>query len=184
MELSSTAVGRWYADRSARKSHWRTRVAYYRAADELIAAGGQISWRDVVDCVEPQGSRATFYDIAGSGGVYSLHRALATSDDPQSLYLAWCYRRTDAVERLIDETKVWSFWAYRESARPGDITADIRAGLAEWSDRHPALAAALDCAPPMCAVEDLVRFGRSSPNLAFTRLAADIASTVRVPVGG
>jgi hypothetical protein len=49
--------------------------------------------------------------------------------------IAQCYHRADAVEQLIDETKVWSYWPYREhmlttQADPG-APADLAAQAIE-----------------------------------------------------
>lgn len=173
------------------KAHWRTKVSYYRAVSDLLGArtGLRPSWREVVARVEPRGSRTTFYDVTGPHARYPLFGALADSDDPQVMQLAWCYRRVDAVDHLIDEAKVWSYWMYRDVMlerlrSTTEPDALLSRALTDWARDHPALAAALDCAPPACAVEDMVRLrpGAVAAIRAYESLTAMIHSSLRPPV--
>ncbi|MDR7274001.1 hypothetical protein [Catenuloplanes atrovinosus] len=173
--LSSTVIAGWRRrlarDRHRERSHWRTKTAYYRAADTLLrdGAGRTPGWRDVVGTVLPQGSRTTFYEVAGEHARHPMMRDLTRDGSADSIQLALVYRRDDAVAQLIDETKVWSFWEYREELvrrfvaempGPDEAGREVRAALLAWAADHPELAAALDHAPPACTVEDLVVLGR------------------------
>lgn len=147
------------------KPHWRTKVAYYAAVCEAIAASpGQLpSWREIVEAVRPCGSRSTFYEVTGGGAKHPLLRAYRQAATPDALQIAYAYKRRRAVEQLIDEAKVWAFWPFREEwvrkARPiHDLDSAANAYLAavaDWARRSPFLAAAIDFAPPACAVEDI-----------------------------
>lgn len=170
-DLFHTVVGEWHrrlaTTRSAKRSHWRTKVIYFRAVAQLLATQPQarLGWRRIVEAAGPQGSRSTFYEVAGAHARHPLVDAFIRDGRLDSIQLALCYRRADAVAQLVDETKVWSFWPVRESllaafaAEPTPaeaMEAALVRALAEWARRHPGLAAALDCAPPACAVEDLM----------------------------
>jgi hypothetical protein len=153
-------------ERTDDKRHWRTRTSYYRALAALIAAGETAPpWYRIVHAVQPKGSRSTFYEMAGSRARNPLLGALVDAGSTEAIQVALCYQRSGAVDRLIDETKVWDYWPHREGvlARhfgPGvDAASTARAlvaSVARWAGRRPSLAAALDHAPPLCAVEDLL----------------------------
>lgn len=170
-DLFHTVVGEWHRRlstiRSAKRSHWRTKVIYFRAVARLLSMQpeARLSWRRIVEAAGPQGSRSTFYEVAGAHARHSLIDDLIRDGRLDSIQLALCYRRSDAVAQLVDETKVWSFWPYRErllaafAAEPMPaeaMEAALAHALTEWAGRHPGLAAALDHAPPACAVEDLM----------------------------
>ncbi len=193
-DLRDTAISRWRGSligvRAGGGQHWRTKVSYYRAVASLLDTRPQsvITWRDVVTRVQPRGCRTTFYGVAGPSAKYPLYGALVGSTDPKLIQLAWVYRRPDAMAQLIDETKVWSYWSYRESLlesmRSGaDPESLLRQALVDWALDHPALASASDHAPPACAVEDLVtvRGETIAPVRAYESLAATVAATVRMP---
>ncbi len=193
-DLRDTAISRWRGNligvRACGRPHWRTKVSYYRAVASLLDTRPQavITWRDVVARVQPRGSRTTFYDVAGPSAKYPLLGVLTRSTDPKLMQLAWVYRRPDAMAQLIDETKVWSYWLYREvlleRMRSGaDPELLLRRSLMDWAADHPALASASRHAPPACAVEDLVtvRGETIAPVRAYEALAATIAATVGVP---
>ncbi len=171
------------------KAHWRTKVSYYRAVAEVLGrtTGGAPSWREVVARVLPHGSRTTFYDVAGPHAKYPLLSALAGSEDPEVMQVALCYRRDDAIEYLIDEAKVWSFWPYRESILDhpwsvADPDAELTRAVTDWARDHPALARALDFAPPACAVEDLVRLRVGT--LAGLRAYRSMSATIDAVLAG
>lgn len=190
--LTGTVIAGWrqrlVRDRNRERSHWRTKTAYYRATADLIqgGAGRPPGWRDVVDAVLPQGSRTTFYEVAGEHARHPMVRDLARDDSADSIQLALVYRRVGAVAQLIDETKVWSFWEYREdlmrrfqAGTPGPEEAgrEVRTALLAWAADHPELAAALDHAPPACTVEDLVVLGGG--RAMAMRVAQELAGLLR-----
>ncbi|HKT04819.1 MAG TPA: hypothetical protein VJT31_35340, partial [Rugosimonospora sp.] len=98
------------------RRHWRTKVAYYQAVDELLATGetGPLAWQPIVDAVRPRGSRSTFYEVAGRHAKYPLVGALIQDGGMEAIQVALCYQRGSAVEQLIDEAKVWHYWRYRD----------------------------------------------------------------------
>jgi hypothetical protein len=170
-DLLHTVVGEWHRrlsnSPSPKRSHWRTKTIYFRSVDRLLATypDTRLTWRRVVDAAEPHGSRSTFYEVAGAHARHSLIDDLIRDGRLGSIQLALCYRRADAVTQLIDETKVWSFWPYRErllaqyAAAPAPLNmmeAALLDALRAWAGRNPGLAAALDCTPPACAVEDVM----------------------------
>lgn len=170
-DLFHTVVGEWHrrlsTTRSAKRSHWRTKIIYFRSVARLLSShpGIRLTWRRIVEAAGPQGSRSTFYEVAGAHARHPLIDDLIRDGRLDSIQLALCYRRPDAVTQLVDETKVWSFWPYRERllARfaaepmpPEAMETALTEALADWAGRHPGLAAALDHAPPACAVEDLM----------------------------
>jgi len=176
-DLDNTVAARWRARLIGvrpddEKSHWRTKTAYYAAVGQLCVAdpGRPMTWQTIVAAVRPRGSRSTFYDVAGPHAKHPLTGDLLAADTPDANQLALCYQRPNAVEQLIDEAKVWSYWPYREGwldqyRRAPELTgataaATLVAVVAEWARRNPRLAASLDHAPPMCAVEDLVLVSR------------------------
>ncbi|MGK5682182.1 hypothetical protein [Actinoplanes sp. URMC 104] len=177
-ELGRTVAVRWRRD-LAPTQHWTTKVNYYRAVEELLAGGadaGRLSWSDVVAAVQPQGSRTTFFAVAGPHAKKPLAGAYRAGSRRE---LARCADRAGAPEMLVDETKVWSYWPHRdgwmdELFRAGEATAAVECllrVLLDWAVREPALAAALDHAPPVCAVEDLVVLrGGYTPADAAARL--------------
>ncbi len=169
--LDNTITARWRRRlagvRPDERRHWRTRTAYYAAVSRLLTEGmPQPAWSDVIDAVRPRGSRSTFYEVTGAHAKHSLIGELLAQDGIDLMQLALYYRRTNAVDQLIDEAKVWTYWPYRESLslryrnEPDlDVPSSIEL-LADtvdaWARRHAGLAAALDYAPPVCAVEDLL----------------------------
>jgi hypothetical protein len=146
--------------------HWRTKTAYYAAAGRLLAAGEQLTWSTIAAAVEPRGSRSTFYEVTGPHAKHPLIRELTNDESVDSLQLAHYYRRASPIDQLIDETKVWTYWPYREClvlmcrADPDldrNAAVDLLAACVDrWTRRNPAVAAALEAAPPVCAVEDLL----------------------------
>jgi hypothetical protein len=169
-DLCDTVIDRWYTrlagNTSARRNHWQTKIVYYRAAAELVAAqpGQPLTWKSVVAAARPHGCRSTFYEVAGAHARHRMIDDLIKDGHPDSVQIALRFQRTEPVDRLIDETKVWSYWPYRAQLlstlrTPGLPLAAKReaqeASLAGWARRHPALAATLGHCPPACAVEDL-----------------------------
>jgi hypothetical protein len=184
--LRTTVIGQWHdrlADNtSAKRNHWLTKVIYYSAAEELLAAHPDrpLTWKAVVGAARPRGCRSTFYEVAGTHARHRMIDELIRDDRSDSVQLALRYLRADPVDQLVDETKVWSFWPYRQRLlqrlasapmpRPA-IEEALAEGLVAWAGRHPSLAAALDHTPPACAVEDLmvIENGMLAPMRAASR---------------
>ena len=191
--LEDTVTARWRRQlvgaKPHEKRHWRTKVAYYAAVCELLSAGTEtpLTWRTIVDTVQPKGHRSTFYEIAGPNAKHPLIGALLEEQSSEAFQLVLCYRRRVAVHQLVDESKVWSYWPHRDllQARfrvtpaldPADL---VVATVAAWARNHQGVAAALDHAPPLCAVEDLVavRHGQLSPQNAYAILYDTIVEAV------
>lgn len=198
--LDNTVTARWRrrvkGSTPDGKSHWRTKVAYYRAVTDLLELDPPpaLSWQAIVNQVRPKGSRSTFYEVTGPHAKHPLIGDLRNAEDVNTIQLALCYRPANAVDQLIAETKVWSYWLYRLGwidEHHVDPTQDAVASaeslvavVAEWARQHPALAAAIDYAPPVCAVEDLVLVGRGqlSAVRAYSVLAHAISAAVSTPV--
>jgi len=191
VNLDNTIAAQWRTRLVGKKgedrAHWRTKTAYYRAVNDLIVARASLSWHSIVGAVFPKGSRSTFYDVTGPRSKHPLMRDYLAAARSESLQLALCYRRPKAVDQLVDETKVWSYWptrqAWLEQTRPAPHlrTAEgMLHALARWAHSHPELAAALDHAPPACAVEDLITFHHGQ--LPAIR-AWDIIRQATVPSG-
>jgi hypothetical protein len=192
-DLHRTVIGRWHtrlADNpSARRNHWQTKVVYFRAATELLCAhpGQPLTWKSVVGAARPRGCRSTFYEVAGAHARHRMIDDLIGDGRSDSIQVALRYLRQDPVEQLIDETKVWSFWPYRQ-----DLLSRISAGmdqdqmenalteaLTAWARRNSALAAALGHSPPACAVEDLTVL--SHGRLGAARAASRLSDVLRHP---
>jgi hypothetical protein len=118
--------------------------------------------------------------------------AFVSAAQPESYQLAvCCYRRPSAVEQLVDETKVWSYWPYRQGwldqwqASPdlgtARATQAMVAVVQAWARQCPQLAAALDYAPPACAVEDLVMVNQR--RLSAVRAFDDLRTAVVAATG-
>jgi len=163
--------------------HWRTKTAYYAAVHRLFAGGlSRPAWFDVISAVQPKGSRSTFYEVTGAHAKHSLIDALRAQDAADSLQLVLYYQRSCAVDQLIDETKVWTYWPYREFLRARHGIAPeldpigsvdlLASAIGEWARGNTGLAAALCWAPPVSAVEDLLRLqpGYCSPLHAIKTL--------------
>jgi hypothetical protein len=154
-----------------------------------LAEGRPFTWRAVVAAVRPRGSSSTFYEVAGPHARNALIDAYRQASDPDALQIAFNYRRGSAIERLIDEAKVWSFWECRELYRHwryqvarARVDALVRA-IAMWASDNPSLAAALHYGPPVCAVEDLVALhqGGLAPLRAQRWLNDVVREAVRRP---
>jgi hypothetical protein len=169
-DLRYTVIGQWHRrladNKSPRRNHWQTKVVYYQAAAELLAArpGHPLTWKSVVAAARPRGCRSTFYEVAGAHARHRMVDDLIADGRPDAMQIALRYLRTDPVEQLIDETKVWSFWPYRQHLIARHLTAGAtrenrEAALVEaltaWVRQNPALAAANGHMPPASAVEDL-----------------------------
>lgn len=199
--FDNTVAARWLRDlvgrgRPGPRSHWRTKTAYYRAVAGLLAdgPGRSLRWSTIVDAV-PGGSRSTFYDVTGRNASHSLMGRYATATGLDAIQIVLCYQRSSAVEQLVDETKVWSYWPFRTRwlancrADPGHgelaIAASLESAVAAWAQVHPGLAAAVDHAPPACAVEDLalVRQGNLPAIRAWSALTHVVAGAVAAVAG-
>lgn len=191
-DLFNTVVGGWHrrlsTTQSTKRSHWRTKIIYFRSVARLLSMspGMRLTWRRIVEAAGPQGSRSTFYEVAGAHARHPLIEDLIRDGRLDSIQLALCYRRADAVTQLVDETKVWSFWPYRErllasfAAGPmeaGAMEAALVEALTAWAAHNRGLAAALDHAPPACAVEDLmlIKGGR----VAAFRATNELSDVIR-----
>jgi hypothetical protein len=178
-DLGRTTIAGWYtrlADNpSPRRNHWQTKIIYYRAVAELLAAspGRPLTWKTIVGAARPRGCRSTFYEVAGPHARHGMVGELIADGSARSIEIAWRYQRPDPVEQLIDETKVWSFWPHRQPFVAAATGPDeLRAALLAWARANPALAAANTFRPPACAVEDLtvLHGGRLAASRAETRL--------------
>jgi hypothetical protein len=189
-----TVIEDWYVglagNRSARRNHWTTKVIYYRAVTELldVRPDHPLTWKSIVGAARPRGCRSTFYEVAGSQARRGMVDHLIEDGSITSYTIALHYRTGDPVVQLVDETKVWSFWPYRQRFRPdaagGDaeqVPEQLRALLTEWACAHPGLAAANCCRPPACTVEDLTLL--SAGRLAPTRAEARVAEVLRQAIG-
>jgi hypothetical protein len=183
--LAETVAAAWRRrferNSSGLRKHWLTRTTYYAAGDRLAAArpGVTPTWRAIVDEVRPRGSASTFYEVTGRNAKYALHGAYVADASTVSLGIALHYRRSVAVEQLLDEAKVWTYWPYREvwlDGGPHPTADSILSTVGAWADDHPGLAATLDFAPPACAVEDLVVVdgGKLPATRAYGRLRSSM----------
>ena len=187
-DLRATVIHRWHTrlshSGSPRRNHWQTKIVYFRSVSELLAAQPtpKLTWQTIVAAARPRGRRSTFYEVAGGRARHRMIDDLISDGGSDSLQVALRYLRTNPVEQLIDETKVWSFWPYRQHLITGGLHAGLTPeqmedklaeALTIWARANPALAAALDHSPPACAVEDLtvLHRGRLAAALAAGRLA-------------
>jgi hypothetical protein len=169
-DLRHTVIGKWHRrladNKSPRRNHWQTKVVYYQAAADLLAArpGQPLTWKSIVAAARPRGCRSTFYEVAGAHARHRMVDDLIADGRPDTVQIALRYVRTDPVEQLIDETKVWSFWTHRQQLLGRRLTEEttregmegaLTDALTGWARQHPALATAVGYAPPACAVEDL-----------------------------
>ncbi|GAA3266393.1 hypothetical protein GCM10020218_003370 [Dactylosporangium vinaceum] len=195
-ELAFTVVSRWHrklsANPTAKRSHWRTKTVYFDAVASLVATGSanQLTWKSIVDAAAPHGSRSTFYEVAGAHARHPLVEAFIDEGHTDSIQVALEYRRSDAVAQLLDETKVWSYWSFRERMvkdisaagplSPEALEAHVCDSLTRWSRANQPLAAALGHTPPICAVEDLmlIRKGRITAVRAVAQLTDHLRRTM------
>ncbi|UWZ34099.1 hypothetical protein Drose_22895 [Dactylosporangium roseum] len=194
-QLDNTVVGQWHrrlsGNSSAKRSHWRTKTIYFQAVAKLVEThpGANLTWKSIVDAAAPRGSRSTFYEVAGAHARHPLIDELIRDGRTDSIQLALVYQRNDAVAQLVDETKVWSYWPFRERLlasltsaphSPHTMEEALAHSLAAWAKRHPRLAAAQDHTPPICTVEDLmvVMNGRVAAIRAAVLLAERIRRSV------
>jgi hypothetical protein len=186
-DLRKTVIGEWHTrltgNPSARRSHWQTKVIYFRAAADLLASrpGQPLTWKSVVAAARPRGCRSTFYEVAGAHARHRMIDDLIGDGGPDSMQIALRYLRSDPVEQLIDEAKVWSYWPYRERLLTARMTHDqaeeaLIRSLTTWARHNESLAAALGHSPPACAVEDLTVLSRG--RLAATRAASQLSDVL------
>jgi hypothetical protein len=197
--LETSVAAMWrrelVGDGPVERRHWRTKAAHYRAVAPLLGAQPDraLRWESVVEAVQPRGSRSTFYEVTGANAAHPLmahYLAARTLDGAQ---IAFCYRRALAVDQLIDETKVYSYWPFRESwldhwrrqavVDEARLEQSLLGVVAEWARQHPALAVAVEHAPPACTVEDLalVRQGKLPPLRAYRSLTEVVAEAIGGP---
>jgi hypothetical protein len=146
----------------------------------------------VVEAVRPRGNPSTFYEVAGPHAKHALIDAYRAARSADALQIALNYQRRSAIEQLIDEAKVWSFWEYRAAYLRTHAGADrlpiesFIVTLDTWAGLHPSLAASLEHAPPASAVEDLVALHNGGlAALWAQRLLTDVMrrATSRPPEG-
>jgi hypothetical protein len=183
--LRNTVTARWRAGLGV---HWRTKIVYYEAVERLLADGPEdpLTWRSVVAAARPRGCRSTFYEVTGPGAKHPLSAALRAGESVETAQLALRYTRSSPVEQLIDEAKVYRYWLYRSEwlrqyerqpdLRTEALAASLISVAGEWARHHRALAAALDHAPPVCAVEDLTVIGRG--RISAVRAHAVLTSVI------
>jgi len=191
-DLRHTVIGTWHrrlaGNKSPRRNHWQTKTVYFQAAAELLAAppGPPLTWKNIVGAARPRGCRSTFYEVAGAHARHRMVGDLIADGRPDSIQIALRYLRADPVEQLIDETKVWSFWPYRQHLLSRRLTAAMSRAQQEealtgavtaWARQHGPLAAATGHAPPACAVEDLTVLHEG--RLAATRAAGRLTEALR-----
>ena len=191
-DLRTTVIGEWHMrladNRSARRNHWQTKIVYFRAAAELLSATPEqpLTWKRIVAAARPRGCRSTFYEVAGAHARHRMIGDLIGDDRADSIQIALRYLRTDPVDQLVDETKVWSYWPYRQhllksvlhaGMTPEQMQEALTQSLAAWARRTESLAAALQHSPPACAVEDLTVLRQGG--LAAIRAATQLTDTLR-----
>ncbi|WP_198318624.1 hypothetical protein [Pseudofrankia inefficax] len=179
-ELEETAVAGWY--RSARfrpdparresgglvqRLNWQTRTRYYETlVDQLRATGGTTDGlaRDELAAAAGQRRPSTLYYLVSPRSPGSLAGALVAAS-PRRLYEK--QRGERVLDLLVAETKVWSYWPHREGwlGALDDLTvadrwlaaASLIRVVADWAMCSRSLATAASFAPPVAAVEDLLR---------------------------
>jgi hypothetical protein len=191
-DLRHTVIAGWYTrlaeNRSPRRNHWHTKVTYYRAVADLLATrpGHPLTWKIIIGAARPRGCRSTFYEVAGPHARHGMIAGLIADGTVGAIEIAWRYQGLDPVEQLIDETKVWSFWPYRQrfaetaaaaGMAPDLVPESLRRCLVDWAAAHPRLAAANGHRPPACAVEDLTVLHRG--RLAATRAEGRLTEVLR-----
>jgi hypothetical protein len=189
--FDETAVNRWVdrlsGNTSPRRNHWKTKSIYYQAAMRLLDSEPRpaLTWKNIVSAAGDRGCRSTFYEVAGAHARHRMVDELINDGGSDAIQIALRYLRSDPVEQLIDETKVWSFWPCRQRLLRTLTTGmsaevmetELTAAVAAWATRHPALAGAVDCTPPACAAEDLALIHRG--RLSGTQAAARLTDVVR-----
>lgn len=174
-ELTKTIAASWRSglegvpsgNEDSGRVHWQTKTNYYRATAELLQEPDtKLTWQNIVRSVRPEGNRGTFYRVIGSNAAHPLLGAYRSAKRGYAADITELYDRIPAVQQLVDETKVWTYWGYREGwVTQLELTADVtRRAAAEslvrvvmdWAMRYPQIASALDCSPPMSAAEDMV----------------------------
>ena len=191
LSLDDTVVAGWVrrlaGNSSPRRNHWQTKLIYFQAAAAVLESAPRpsLTWRSIVAAAQPRGRRSTFYEVAGAHARHRMVDDLISDGSSDSLQIALRYLRTDPVEQLIDEAKVWSFWpdrlrlAQRLTAEmpPAQVEAELTAAVAAWARRNPAMAAAVGHIPPAAAVEDLTVLLRG--RLSGTRSADRLTEVIR-----
>ncbi|GAA2588784.1 hypothetical protein GCM10010435_79060 [Winogradskya consettensis] len=191
-ELRHTVTAGWLlrlsGNKSPRRNHWQTKIIYFRAAAELLVTrpGAPLTWKSIVAAARPHGCRSTFYEVAGSHARHRMVDDLIADGRPDSVQLALRYLRTDPVEQLLDETKVWSYWPHRQQLLayyaahdlpPAAMATALTDTVATWGRQNEALAAAVSHTPPAGAVEDLTILHQG--RLAAVRAAAQLSDVLR-----
>jgi hypothetical protein len=200
-EMKNTIAASWRQslegtqsrDDATGRPHWQTKISYYRATAEVLReAPDELTWGEVVR--RAKGSRSNFYQVTGSRAAHSLLREYQTAPGGDSTAIASFYDRLPAVQQLVDETKVWSYWGYRtgwieQLERTRDVTRKVAAEslvrvIAEWASCQPETAGALECSPPMAAVEDMARlWGKSSAASDAYELVKNVIQASLGPLG-
>jgi len=163
-----------------RLRHWRTRTGYYQVISHLLEAQGPSSLGMAEVIGRAGGGRSTLYAVAAAGTVAEAYR---TATRPAVRMLA-DLAGAEPIDRLVGETKVWSFWPMRQAwlreldemlpaAEFAPSSRRLAATVARWRAAHPVLAAAQAGLPPLCALEDLMIVSRDtlSPSEGVRTLA-------------
>jgi hypothetical protein len=184
-ELDGTAVAGWYRaarfrpDPSRREPgglvqrlNWQTRTRYYETlVDQLGATGGTTDGlaRDALAAAAGQRRPSTLYYLVSPKSPGSLAGALLAAT-PRRLYQK--QRGERVLDLLVTETKVWSYWPHRAGWLAGldDLSvtdrwlaaASLVRVVADWAMCSRPLATAAGFAPPVAAVEDLLRLADGS----------------------
>lgn len=188
--LEGSVAARWrerIAGVDERQRSWKTRVGYYRAVSAALSESDspEIDVRDIIHR-HRDGKQSTLYSVAGKGELLAAYHAHSGSIRGVGDLIG-----SEPVVKLIAETKVWSFWPFRNAwVREVDVrfpSGDLEPAqhalvrtLRQWHDTHPKLGASLDGLPPLCAVEDLIVLSRLrfSADQAVERLLAPATDAV------
>jgi hypothetical protein len=182
-QLESSVAYVWRAKVAGpgeRLRHWRTRTGYYQVITHLLEAQGSSSLGMAEVVGRAGGGRSTVYAVAADGTLAEAYRA---GTRPAVRMLA-DLAGAGPIDRLVAETKVWSFWPLRQAwlreldelfpaAEFASTGRRLAASVARWRAAHPVLAAAQAGLPPLCALEDLIIVSRYtlSPSEAVRMLA-------------
>jgi hypothetical protein len=184
-ELDGTAVAGWYQAARFRldparrepgglvqRLNWQTRTRYYETLVGQLGAIGATTdglARDTLAAAAGQRRPSTLYYLVSPKSPGSLAGALLAAT-PRRLYEK--QRGERVLDLLVTETKVWSYWPHRAGWLAGldDLSvtdrwlaaASLVRVVADWAMCSRPLATAARFAPPVAAVEDLLRLADGS----------------------
>ena len=113
-QLESSVAYVWRAKVAGpgeRLRHWRTRTGYYQVITHLLEAQGSSSLGMAEVVGRAGGGRSTVYAVAADGTLAEAYRA---GTRPAVRMLA-DLAGAGPIDRLVAETKVWSFWPLRQA---------------------------------------------------------------------